>query len=632
VFVVALGHAGSQGAAQQFAHQRQAVALVRAEGQQRAERRHDAVAGVARRSALVVDQAAFGDQLPLVVGNPGLALGDDAGREVQDHRRPAWQRHTRAEGVRAEARIGAAVWRHDGPRHDVDQVQRDQALGCRLFGPGADAAQMMGVAQGDDAAAVPARPLGGQRHGFMADHLAKARVPVQPQQRPAVEQGADVRVRDQPTFEERLGIARQHADAVRIVAREVGLDEVRRHRLDFVFAAAEAAHHESDGLVQALQGNAVVIAHSGLPRWHRGAAILDCTTSQRMETSHDLRPSQRAARHCSGPDRAGRGHGRRPDRQRITEHRAGPGNEHHIQHGSWPNKPIRYIVPFAAGGTTDILARVVGEKLGAALGQTIVVDNKPGQGGSAGAAELARSAPDGYTIGGGTISSHAINATLYDKLPYDPVTSFAPITLYATHPTCCCCTPACRPTTCASSSRCSRPNPEKYNFGSAGNGTSQHISGELFKTLAGVKMQHVPYRGSGQMIPELLGGTLTVAVDNIATSLPHIKAGKLKALAVTTAQRSGVAPDVPTMAESGLTGYELSSWQAVFAPAGTPPAIVERLYTEIAKILKMPDVAKRLTDLGLDLSGMPPAQLAALIKADVPRLGKVVKESGAKPE
>ena len=300
--------------------------------------------------------------------------------------------------------------------------------------------------------------------------------------------------------------------------------------------------------------------------------------------------------------------------------------------GSWPNKPIRYIVPFAAGGTTDILARVVGEKLGPALGTTIVVDNKPGQGGSAGAAELARAAPDGYTIGGGTISSHAINASLYDKLPYDPVTSFAPITLYATQPNVLLLHPSVPANNLREFIALLKANPEKYSFGSAGNGTSQHISGELFKTLAGVKMQHVPYRGSGQMIPELLGGTLPVAFDNIATAIPHIKSGKLKALAVTTAQRSGVAPDVPTMAESGLAGYELSSWQAVFAPAGTPPAIVERLYNEISRILKMPDVSKRLGEMGLDLSGMPPAQLAALIKADVPRLGKVVKDSGAKAE
>jgi tripartite-type tricarboxylate transporter receptor subunit TctC len=299
------------------------------------------------------------------------------------------------------------------------------------------------------------------------------------------------------------------------------------------------------------------------------------------------------------------------------------------QTAPWPNKPIRYIVPFAAGGTTDILARVVGEKLGVALGQTIVVDNKAGQGGSAGAGELARAAPDGYTIGGGTISSHAINATLYDKLPYDPITSFEPITMYVTLPNVLVVHPSVPANNLAELIALLKANPTKYSFGSAGIGTSQHISGELFNSMAGVKMQHIPYRGSGPMIPELLGGTLLVAVDNITTVIQHIKAGKLRALAVTTAQRSSVAPDVPTMAESGLTGYELSSWQAVFAPAGTPKPIIDRLYTEIGKILKMPDVAKRLNDLGLDISGMPPAELAALIKADVPRLGKVVKDSGA---
>jgi tripartite-type tricarboxylate transporter receptor subunit TctC len=261
-----------------------------------------------------------------------------------------------------------------------------------------------------------------------------------------------------------------------------------------------------------------------------------------------------------------------------------------------------------------------------------VIENKPGQGGSAGAAELARAAPDGYTIGGGTISSHAINATLYDKLPYDPVTSFAPITMYATQPNVLLVHPSVPAANLREFVALLKANPDKYSFGSAGNGTSQHISGELFKTLAGVKMQHIPYRGSGQMMPELLGGTLQVAVDNIATAIPHMKTGKVRALAVTTTQRSGVAPDIPTMAESGLAGYELSSWQAVFAPAGTPKPIIDRLYTEISRILKMPDVAKRLGDLGLDLSGMPPADLAAVIKADVPRLGKVVKDSGAKAE
>ena len=299
---------------------------------------------------------------------------------------------------------------------------------------------------------------------------------------------------------------------------------------------------------------------------------------------------------------------------------------------AWPSKPIRYIVPFAPGGTTDIIARVIGDKLSLALGQQIVIDNKAGQGGSVGTAELARAAPDGYTIGGGTISSHAINATLYDKLSYDPVTSFAPITLYATQPNVLLVHPGVPAKNVQEFIDLLKANPDKYSFGSAGTGTSQHISGEMFKTLAGVKMQHIPYRGSGQMLPELLGGTLPAAFDNVASAIPHIKSGKLRALAVTTAQRSGVVPDVPTLAESGLAGYELSSWQAVFAPAGTPKAIVDRLYSEISKVMQIPDVHKRLSDLGLDLSGMPPQELAALVKADVPRLGKIVKDSGAKAD
>ena len=300
--------------------------------------------------------------------------------------------------------------------------------------------------------------------------------------------------------------------------------------------------------------------------------------------------------------------------------------------GAWPSRPIRYIVPFAPGGTTDIIARIVGEKLSAVLGQQIVVDNKAGQGGSLGSAELARAAPDGYTIGGGTISSHGINATLYDKLPYDPVTSFAPITLYATQPNVLLVHPGVPAKTVQEFIALLKQNPDKYSFGSAGSGTSQHISGEIFKTMAGVKMQHIPYRGSGQMLPELLGGTLPAAFDNVASALPHVKSGKLRALAVTTAKRSATMPDVPTLAESGLAGYELGSWQAVFAPAGTPQPIVERLYTEIATILQTPEVQKRFAELGLEPSGMPPAELAALVKADVPRLAKVVKESGAKAQ
>ena len=302
------------------------------------------------------------------------------------------------------------------------------------------------------------------------------------------------------------------------------------------------------------------------------------------------------------------------------------------QTAPWPNKPIRYIVPFAPGGTTDILARMFGEKLAIALGQPIVVENKPGQGGSVGVAELARAAPDGYTIGGGTISSHAINSSLYAKLSYDPVASFAPITLYATQPNVLLVHPSVPAKNVAEFIQLLKASPDKYSFGSAGSGTSQHISGELFKAMAGVQMQHIPYRGSGQMLPDLLGGNILTAMDNIASAIPHMKAGKLRALAVTTATRSAVAPDVPTLAESGLPGYELSSWQAVFAPASTPAAIVDRLYTEITRIMKTPEMQKRFFDLGLDASGMPPSELLALIKSDVPRLGKVVKDSGARAD
>ncbi len=298
----------------------------------------------------------------------------------------------------------------------------------------------------------------------------------------------------------------------------------------------------------------------------------------------------------------------------------------------WPNKPIRYIVPFAPGGATDILGRMVGEKLSLALGQTVVVENKAGQGGSVGVAELARAAPDGYTIGGGTVSSHGINPTLYGKLPYDAAASFSPITMYATLPNILVVHPSVPANNVAELIALLKSQPEKYAFGSAGVGTSQHISGELFKTMAGVKMQHIPYRGSGPMLTELLGGTLPMSFENIITVVPHIKAGKLRALAVTTAQRSSVAPDVPTLAEAGLAGFEISSWQAVFAPAGTPQPIVDRLYAEIARILKLPDVVKRMNDLGLDLSGMPPAELLALIKTEVPRLGKIVRDSGAKAD
>jgi tripartite-type tricarboxylate transporter receptor subunit TctC len=297
---------------------------------------------------------------------------------------------------------------------------------------------------------------------------------------------------------------------------------------------------------------------------------------------------------------------------------------------AWPNKPIRYIVPFAAGGTTDILGRMIGAKLSEALGQPVVVENRAGAAGALGVELLAKSAPDGYTLGGGTISSHAINVTLYSKLPYDPVRDFTPITMLATLPNMLIVHPAVGVNNVAELIALLKANPNKYSFGSAGNGTSQHMAGELFKTMTGVSMQHIPYKGSGPMMTDLLGGTVSMSFENMTTAYPPTRTGKLKALAVTTLKRSFVAPEVPTLAESGLPGFEISSWQAMFAPAGLPKDIHARIYGEVAKALKSPDVASRLHELGLDPGGMPPEELAALIRNDIPRLGKIVRDSGAK--
>ena len=297
---------------------------------------------------------------------------------------------------------------------------------------------------------------------------------------------------------------------------------------------------------------------------------------------------------------------------------------------AWPTKPIRYIVIFAPGGTTDILARLIAPKLSEALGQPVVVENRAGAGGNLGAEMLAKAPPDGYTIGSGTVSSHAINVSLYSKLPYDPAKDFSPITMLATLPNMLVVHPSLGVNNVAELIALLKANPNKYSFGSAGNGTSQHMSGELFKTMTGTSMQHIPYKGSGPMIPDLLAGTIAMSFENITTAYPPVKQGRLKALAVTTSKRSFVAPEVPTMSEAGLAGYNITSWQALFAPAGVPKEIIARLYAETAKALKAPDVAKRLEDLGLDAGGITPDELAGIVRSDIPRLGKIVRDSGAK--
>ena len=297
---------------------------------------------------------------------------------------------------------------------------------------------------------------------------------------------------------------------------------------------------------------------------------------------------------------------------------------------AWPAKPIKWVVPFAPGGTTDILARTIGDKLAIALGQPVIIENKPGAGGGVGADYTAKAPADGYTIMGGTISTHAINASLYKSLPYDPVKDFAPITLIARVPNMLVVNPDVPAKNVAELIALMKASPAKYTFASSGNGTSQHLSGELFKTMAGVEMQHIPYKGSPPALQDVVGGQVTMTFDNITTAWPLAKGGKLRALAVTTAKRSSVAPEVPTLAESGLAGYEVGSWQGVFAPAATPPEIVKRLNAEIVKIIRMPDVNEKLTALGAEPVGNTPEEFGALVRAEVGKWADVVKKSGAK--
>jgi tripartite-type tricarboxylate transporter receptor subunit TctC len=293
----------------------------------------------------------------------------------------------------------------------------------------------------------------------------------------------------------------------------------------------------------------------------------------------------------------------------------------------WPTKPITYIVPFPPGGTTDILARAIAQKLGPALGTTIVVENKPGAGGNIGSDFVAKAKPDGYTILGGTISSHAINPSIYKTMPYDAAKSFQPITLIGTNANVLVVGADSPFKTVQDVIAASKAKPGSISFASAGNGTSQHLSGELFKSLAGIQMEHVPYKGSGPAIQDVMAGHVPLMFDTTVVAAPHIQSGKVRALAVTSAKRVKSLPNVPTMAEAGVKGYELISWQGIFAPAGTPKDVVQRLNSEIVKILKLPEMRERLEALGLEPAGNTPEEFAAFQKAEIAKWAKVVKDA-----
>jgi tripartite-type tricarboxylate transporter receptor subunit TctC len=304
---------------------------------------------------------------------------------------------------------------------------------------------------------------------------------------------------------------------------------------------------------------------------------------------------------------------------------------------SWPSKPIRIVVPFAAGGTTDILARALAPELQKALGQPVVVDNKPGAGGNVGAAEVARAAGDGYTFLMGTVGTHGINAALYPKLPYDPVKDFVPVSLVAGVPNIVVMNPEVARRwgieSVADLVRVLRANPGKLNMASSGNGTSIHLAGELFKSMTGTFMVHIPYRGSGPALVDLMGGSMDIMFDNLPSALPQIKAGKLKALAVTSAKRSSALPDVPTVEEAGgpaLKGFDASSWFGLLAPAGTPMDVVNRVQQETAKALRARELEQRLEAQGAIPSGNTSAEFAKHIADETAKWAKVVKASGAK--
>lgn len=297
---------------------------------------------------------------------------------------------------------------------------------------------------------------------------------------------------------------------------------------------------------------------------------------------------------------------------------------------SFPDKAIRLVVPFPPGGPADILSRAIGEKLTNAWGQQVVVDNRAGAGGAIGSEIVAKANPDGYTLLMGFVGTHAINPSLYSKLPYDNVRSFEPVSLVATATIILVLHPSVPAKSVGELISLAKLKPGELTFGSPGNGTPQHLGGELFNTMAGVKMTHVPYKGAVPAINDLLGGRLSLIFSSAPPALPHVKTGKLRALAVTSAKRSSVAPELATISESGLPGFEVINWYGVLAPAGTQKAIVSKLNAEIVKIVNMADVKERLSSVGIETFSSTPAQFAAFIKEETAKWAKVVKFSGAR--
>jgi tripartite-type tricarboxylate transporter receptor subunit TctC len=302
------------------------------------------------------------------------------------------------------------------------------------------------------------------------------------------------------------------------------------------------------------------------------------------------------------------------------------------QSPGYPSKPIHLIVPFPPGGGNDTVARAIAQQISPELGQPVVIDNKPGAGGSVGA-ELAAKAPaDGYTLFLAGVGSHVVNPNVHKKLGYDPLKDFAPITLIASAPSVLVVNPKVPAQNIAEFTAYARANPGKLNYASNGTGSAAQLAAAMYETMAGVKMVHVPYKGIAPALTDLLGGEVQLMFGTVVALVPHIQAGKLRALAVTGKKRSPLIPDVPTLRESGLPEYEAGSWYGIEAPAGTPRAIIEQLNAVIVKALKQPDVAKRLATEGAEVIGSTPEEFGAHIKADLERVGKIVRAAGIQAE
>ncbi len=294
---------------------------------------------------------------------------------------------------------------------------------------------------------------------------------------------------------------------------------------------------------------------------------------------------------------------------------------------AYPARVVRIVVAFPPGGAVDALARTLAQKMTEAWGQSVIVENRPGAGGTIGTDTVAKAPADGYTLTAGAVSTHAINAGLYKKLPYDPVKDFAPVALIAAVPNLLVVNPSLPVKSTKELIAMARQKPGALSYASAGAGTTLHLSGELFKSMAKVDIVHVPYKGSAPAVTDVIGGQVPMMFDSITSSLPYVKAGRLRALGITSSKRSATFPEVPTIAESALPGYEMNPWFGLFAPAGTPAPIVVKVNAEVVRILALPDVKERLAAIGAEPMGGTPAQFAALVKADVAKWAKIIQEA-----